>query len=64
MVKVFTSMENGKIEFTKEELERLLNDVWNDGYNHHIYHSYWWSTGTPYRSDYITVSCNGTKEEA
>lgn len=32
MVKVFTTNENGKIEFTKEELEALLNEVWNDGY--------------------------------
>jgi hypothetical protein len=33
MVKVFTPNKNGKIEFTKKELENLLNEVWRDGYN-------------------------------
>lgn len=58
MVKVFTPNKNGKIEFTKEELEALLNEVWNDGYNHHWY---WTSPTYPItptvNSDYITVSC-------
>lgn len=34
MVKVFTTNKNGKIEFTKEELEKLLNEVWDNGYKH------------------------------
>lgn len=33
MVKVFTTNSDGKIEFTKEELETLLNEMWLDGYN-------------------------------
>ena len=32
MVKVFQTNKNGKIEFTKEELEILLNEVYWDGY--------------------------------
>lgn len=32
MVKVFQTNKNGKIEFTKEELETLLNEVYWDGY--------------------------------
>ena len=44
MVKVFTTNERGKIEFTREELEALLNEVWNDGYNHHG--TYWWTSPT------------------
>lgn len=44
MVKVFTTNQNGKIEFTKEELETLLNEVWNDGYNRHG--NYWWTSPT------------------
>ena len=32
MVKVFQTNRNGKIEFTKEELETLLNEVYWDGY--------------------------------
>ena len=44
MVKVFTTNKDGKIEFTKEELEALLNEVWTDGYNRHG--SYWWTSPT------------------
>lgn len=32
IVKVFQINKNGKIEFTKEELETLLNEVYWDGY--------------------------------
>lgn len=31
-VKVFQPNHNGKIEFTRAELERLLNEIYNDGY--------------------------------
>lgn len=31
-VKVFDKNSNGKIEFTRKELEALLNEVYNDGY--------------------------------
>ena len=62
MVKVFTTNANGKIEFTKDELETLLNEVWNDGYNRHG--TYWWTSPmtitTPYYHtgiDGITVTC-------
>lgn len=69
MVKIFTPNKAGKIEFTKTELENLLNEVWLDGYNANKY--YWNSpqwisasgisgsgTGTPYISkDYVTT-CN------
>ena len=44
MVKVFTTNSNGKIEFTKDELEKVLNEVWQDGYNSNT--SYWWSSPT------------------
>lgn len=42
MVKVFTTNSNGKIEFTKDELEKLLNEVWQNGYNSS--NSYWWTS--------------------
>ena len=32
IVKVFQTNKNGKIEFTKKELETLLNEVYWDGY--------------------------------
>lgn len=31
-IKVFTPNHNGKIEFTHTELEKLLNEVYTDGY--------------------------------
>lgn len=31
-IKVFCLNANDKLEFTKEELENLLNEVYNDGY--------------------------------
>jgi hypothetical protein len=37
MVKVFAFNKNGKLEFTKEELEQILNEAWNDGYNKGYY---------------------------
>ena len=31
-IKVFCPNTNGKLEFTKEELERMLNEAYEDGY--------------------------------
>lgn len=59
MVKVFTTNSNGKIEFTKEELEKLLNEVWQDGYNSN--RSLWWTspTTTQLQDDgTVPVTCN------
>ena len=56
MVKVFTPNKNGKIEFTKEELEALLNEVWNDGYNRQM--AYYWGSPTP-TSPGFTFTPNG-----
>ena len=33
IIKVFESNNNGKIEFTRNELEKLLNEVYTKGYN-------------------------------
>lgn len=33
MIKVFTLNEKGKIELTKDELERLLNESYWEGYS-------------------------------
>lgn len=50
-VRVFTTNDKGKVEFTKEELEKLLNEVYQDGKNDCITIntpsiSSWWETGT------------------
>ena len=69
MVKVFTVNKNGKIEFTKDELEKLLNEAWNDGYYHT--NTYWWTSPsvptitTPYYTSdkTITVTCGTVRGE-
>lgn len=54
MVKVFTQNKNGKIEFAKDELEKLLNEVWWDGRNTNNY--YWTSPSSP--NWYSTITTN------
>lgn len=58
-VKVFTPNHSGKIEFTPAELEKLLNEVYEDGQrNCNCNKSITWTS--PYRySDSITLT-NGT----
>lgn len=62
MIKVFTTNKNGKIELTSDELKKLLDEAYWEGYHSnsstYIYHSptwtpYNWSTTT---SDSITLS--------
>ena len=60
MVKVFTTNSDGKIEFTKDELEKLLNEVWEDGCNS----CYRWSspTTTPlYTDKNWKITCDSGK---
>jgi hypothetical protein len=62
MTKTFKLNENGRIEFTKEELNKLLDEVWNDGYysnNNYVWESPykwtpWWER--PYYYDPITTT--------
>ena len=42
MTKTFKANKNGKIEFTKKELEALLDEVWKDGYKAN--NTYTWSS--------------------
>lgn len=44
-VKVFYPNKNDKIEFTRKELEELLDEVYNDGYNDGRYST--WTYTTP-----------------
>lgn len=50
MVKVFQSNANGKIEFTRAELEKLLNEVYKKGYDSGVSdtkQNYWtWTSPT------------------
>ena len=47
-IKVFSLNKEGKIEFTKEELEKLLNETYEDGYHEGKAHTYTWTQ--PYYS--------------
>ena len=49
-IKVFKTNNNGKIEFTRCELEKLLNEIYNEGYaagEKHTKETYWTWTPTP-----------------
>lgn len=62
MVKVFTTNSNGKIEFTKDELEKLLNEVWQDGRNSAS--SYWLTSPTVkprYTDKTVEITCGSGK---
>ena len=61
-VKVFTLNENKKIEFTKNELKELLDEMYNEGYkdgaNKYYYttpYKPWWSTTPLYTTTSATT---------
>ena len=53
-VKVFSLNANGKIEFTKEQLEELLNNTYREGYEEGNKQTFTWTS--PYLSDHITCT--------
>ena len=55
--RVFSPNERGKIEFTKEELQKLLNEVYNEGKVDSYTMSYG-STTTPGVMPYPTITAN------
>ena len=63
-VKVFQTNSKGKIEFTRAELEKLLNDTYKEGHRdgENKANSNYWTWTSPYISDSITnaVPLNGT----
>ena len=61
MVKVFQSNANGKIEFTRAELEKLLNEVYNAGHDagYSEGKSNQWTWTSPYSST-STSTINST----
>ena len=58
-IRVFPKNEKGKIEFTKEELQRLLNEVYNEGKtdSYTIYYGYGLTNTIPY---YSTITTNSS----
>ena len=64
-VKVFQTNKAGKIEFTRCELEKLLNETYNEGYHdgeNHAKSSYWaWTSPSISTHTYPTITyCNST----
>ena len=63
-VKVFQTNSNGKIEFTRAELEKLLNDTYKEGHRDgeaKANNSYWtWTTPTLTGTNSITYGGNST----
>lgn len=60
-IRVFPKNEKGKIEFTKEELQKLLNEVYNEGRVDSYTISYGSNiTATPYCYPTITTSNSST----
>lgn len=52
-IKIFTPNENGKFEFTKQELEELINEAYEEGYSDGQGTPYW-SPGTRHIEKDIT----------
>lgn len=71
-VKVFQTNEKGKIEFTRCELEKLLNETYKDGYKDgcsegekHTKGDYWtWTTPSLTNSNLTTPVCEQPKSPA
>ena len=72
--KIFTKNENGKIEFTENELKKLLDEIYNEGYYDGKSRSYiyttpytskpWWQYGTWCTADSTTASTTATTTTA
>ena len=55
-VKVFTKNQNGKIEFTEDELRKLLDEIYNEGYWDGKGNSYIYTTPYTYTYPYTIHS--------
>ena len=57
-IKVFEPNRYGKIEFTRAELEKLLNEVYTDGYKEGEYEARTrsWTWTSPYVNDYNGIT--------
>lgn len=57
--KVFTPNANKKVEFTKEQLEKLLNEVYNEGYTDGKASNWTIGYGDTITWPYTTITSNG-----
>lgn len=63
-IKVFYPDRDGRISFTKKELEELLDEVYKEGYNdakpYYWQSPYWSNSGTITTTPYITYSSSNS----
>ena len=59
-VKVFTKNQNGKIEFTEDELRKLLDEIYNEGYWDGKGNSYTYTTPYIYTYPHTRYSTSTT----
>lgn len=59
IVKVFQTNKSGKIEFTKKELETLLNEIYWQGYRNNST----WTYTTPWTYSTSTTPCTTNLKE-
>lgn len=66
-IRIFANNSNGKIEFTKEELEKLLQEIYDEGYNegrkNYCGFSYGNTNTIPYYGTYIVTTNNVLSNE-
>lgn len=56
MIKVFTVNKEGKISLTANELQKLLDEAYWEGYG--VNKTYTYTTPHPWHSPYNTVTCD------
>lgn len=66
MIKVFEKNKNGKIQLSVEELEKILNEAYWEGYyqknNSWVYTTPKWNYGTIVTNDNgISINCDNIK---
>ena len=63
-IKVFYPDRDGRISFTKKELEELLDEVYKEGYNdvrpYYWQSPYWSNSGTITTTPYMTYSSSNS----
>ena len=60
MQKVFKLNKNNKIEFTREELKTLLDEVYQEGYWEGKNQNWWWNSPWSGGVTYTTTATNHT----
>ena len=62
MIKVFTTNKNGKIELTKDELQKILDEAYWDGYR--VGNGTTWTYTTPSYSPYRWVTTTSSSGDS